>query len=326
MSAPSGDDQGLPQRRLLLVGRDLEVLGHLSAALGARNYSVATATPGPSLWRAITRSEPQLVAIDVASEDMVDPLDDLTRIKQMIPEDRFVPVVALFPEKIAGHIIKAFQQGADDFLIRPFELFELALRLEVMWRMKRLQDEVLAANRRLHALSVSDDLTGLCNQREFKRRLSVELERIERFDIPVSVIFFDCDHFKKVNDSCGHAMGSYVIKEVARILVANLREIDILCRYGGDEFVIALPGSTESEAAEVAERLRGLVAMTAFRMGQNEVYITLSMGVAGGAKGACRDLETILKRADLALYASKAGGRDRVTVYRPELDALLEST
>lgn len=307
-------------RRLLLVGRNPEPLAHLSAALESRGYMVATASPGPQVWQAITQLNPQMVAIDVHEDDLVDPLADLTYIKELIPGELFVPVVALFQKKIPAHLIRGFQQGADDFLIQPFELFELVLRLEVLWRLKSLQDEILHANRRLHALAVTDDLTGLCNQREFKRRLTVELDRIKRFKIPVSVIFFDCDHFKQVNDTCGHAMGSHVLKEVGRILVASLRQVDILCRFGGDEFVIALPGCPEGEAMEVAERLRAVVGMTAFHLAGDEVFITLSIGVAGASVESPCDLDTLLKRADLALYAAKHRGRNQVRRYAPALD------
>ena len=317
MTAASDAEQ-LPPRRLLLVGRRAERLSHLSAAFGARGYRVATAAPGPDLWQAISSHDPQMVAIEMGGPGARG-LDDLTSIKQLIPEDHFVPVIALFEEKTASAIIRTFQMGADDFLIEPFDVFELALRLEVLWRIKVLQDEILAANRRLHALAISDDLTGLCNQREFKRRLKLELDRIERFNIPVSLIFFDCDRFKQVNDTCGHAMGSHVLREVARIMVANLREVDVLCRYGGDEFVLALPGCPLDDAERVAERLRSLVAMTGFRLGADEVYITLSMGVAHADGGEPLTPERLLARADAALYVAKAQGRDQVRRYHPKM-------
>ena len=147
----------------------------------------------------------------------------------------------------------------------------------------------------------------------------LELKRVDRFGLPLSVIFFDIDHFKKVNDTHGHAVGSHVIREIANILIVCLRETDALGRYGGDEYVIGLPGCDLDDAVDVAERLRCLVAETLFRLGQAEVYTTLSMGVAEFSPGD--DLEALLGRADMAMYVSKQSGRNCVNVLRPR-DAL----
>lgn len=312
--APSGPVAG---RRLLLVGRDPAENGFLKDALEARGYAVYATLGGEDVWRAIETFKPQMVAIDV-QPGLVDPLEDLARIKQLLSEGAFVPVLAIFPEKQPGSIVRAFQGGADDFLVRPFEHFEVVLRLEVLWRMRQLQDELVASNQRLRALSVTDDLTGLCNQTEFKRRMELELRRVNRFGIPVACIFFDCDRFKQVNDNHGHAVGTHVIKEVARILVANLRETDVLCRYGGDEYVIGLPGCDLKGGVETAERIRRLVGMSTFRLGEAEVSVTLSMGVSACHVGETPDLDRLLRQADEALYRAKRGGRDRVCAWSPD--------
>ncbi|MFZ4736321.1 MAG: GGDEF domain-containing protein [Bradymonadia bacterium] len=307
----------MEERRLLLVGRDPMELAFLKTSLEPRGYTVAVAQPGEGVWGALEVLRPQIVGIDV-HRGLNDPLEDLVRIKDMLPADLFVPVFALYPDKVPADIIRGFQRGADDFVVRPFELFELILRLEVLWRMKMLQDQILATNKRLHALSITDDLTGLCNQGEFKRRMALELRRVSRFSLPVAVIFFDCDRFKLVNDTFGHAVGSHVLKEIARILVANLRDTDVLCRYGGDEFVIGLPGCDLARGIETAERLRNLVKMSTFRLGAAEVRCTLSMGVEASTPETPWDLDTILKRSDKALYLAKAQGRDRVCTPEPD--------
>jgi two-component system cell cycle response regulator len=298
-------------RRLLLVGRDAEERLFLKDALEARGYRVVATAPGEGVWQALHGLEPQIVLMDL-QPGLIDPLEDLVRIKEMVSAEAFVPVLAIFPDKERTTIVRAFQSGIDDFLVRPFEHFELVLRLEVLWRMRSLQEQLLVSNRRLHALSITDDLTGLCNQGEFKRRMELELRRVNRFGIPLACIFFDCDRFKSVNDTHGHMMGSHVIKEVARILVANLRETDVLCRYGGDEFVIGLPGCDLDAGIATAERLRALVELSTFRLGDAEVRCTLSMGVTAAHVGETVDLGTLLERADEALYDAKEGGRNRV--------------
>ena len=301
------------RRRLLVVARAPDQLDFLKHALEARGYAVVGTPPGEGVWAALEQSPPEVIIVNVDDRaDGADPLQDLTRIKEMLPAQRFVPVLLLHPRLEAATVARGFQSGADDFLVRPFELFELALRLEVLWRMKGLHEAVLAANERLHALAITDDLTGLLNQREFKRRLGHELLRVQRFKIPVACIFFDCDHFKAVNDTHGHAMGSYVLREVARMLVANLRETDLLCRYGGDEFVLALPGSDAVAGFETADRFRQILAITPFIMGDFEAHITVSMGVSASTHEAPLGLDALLQRADKALYAAKAAGRDQV--------------
>lgn len=315
----SVDETGLPlsetqpgvSRNVLLVGRDPSERVFLQRSLESRGYEVHETDPGEGVWQALERFRPQLIVVDVAP-DLVEPTADLERIKQMIPATRFVPCLAIYPRKTPADIARGFQRGADDFLVRPFELFELVLRLEVLWRMKGLQDEVLVNNERLHALSITDDLTGVLNQKEFKRRLDLELRRVRRFEIPVSCVFFDCDHFKAVNDTHGHAMGSHVIKQVARMMVANLRDTDLICRYGGDEYVLGLPGANLAQGVHTAERLRQLVKLHTFRLGEAESRVTLSLGVAACTPEDRVDLETLLARADQAMYLAKEGGRDQV--------------
>ena len=313
------DETGLPlvetapgvSRRVLLVGRDPEEREFLRRSLESRGYHTRETDLGEGVWEALEQFQPQLVVIDVAPH-LVDPTADLERIKQSIPTTHFVPCLAIYPHKAPGDIARGFQRGADDFLVRPFDIFELVLRLEVLWRMKSLQDEVLLNNERLHELSVTDDLTGLLNQKEFKRRLELEIRRVRRFGIPVSCVFFDCDRFKAVNDTHGHAMGSHVIKQVARMLVANLRDTDLVCRYGGDEYVVALPGADLKWGVETAERLRNLMKMATFRLGDAECNVTISMGVAACTTEEPIDLDTLLGRADRGLYLAKEGGRDQV--------------
>lgn len=309
----------MEERRLLIVGRDTAELAMLKTSLEPRGYTVVGTRPGEGVWQGLETLKPHIVLIDV-QRGSAEPLEELERIKAMVPAESFVPVMAAYPDKVPAEIIRGFQRGADDFIVRPFELFELILRLEVLWRMKTLQDQIRANNRRLHALSITDDLTGLCNQGEFKRRMVLELKRVPRFKVPVAVIFFDCDRFKQVNDTTGHAVGSHVLKEIARILMANLRDTDVLCRYGGDEFVIGLPGCDLARGVETAERLRQLVHMSRFRLGAADVGVTLSLGVEACTPENLYDLDALLQRADAALYLAKERGRNRVCILETERD------
>ncbi|MFQ5596235.1 MAG: diguanylate cyclase, partial [Anaerolineae bacterium] len=177
------------------------------------------------------------------------------------------------------------------------------------------QVAVSVENARLYArvqkLAITDSLTGLYNRRglfEFGRR---EVERARRFGRPLAAIMFDLDHFKRVNDTYGHATGDQVLAGLAARCRQALREVDLLGRYGGEEFAVLLPEIELADAGQVAERLRQSTAQAPFATDQGLMEITISLGVAP-LDDECADLEALLQRADQALYAAKEAGRNKV--------------
>ncbi len=165
-------------------------------------------------------------------------------------------------------------------------------------------------------LSLTDELTGLPNRRQLFQVGRRELRRALRFERPLSVIFFDLDHFKQVNDSFGHPIGDQVLHGVAQRCLHSIREVDLLGRYGGEEFVVLLPETRLEQAVQIAERLRQTVARTPFPTLAGEVPITISLGVAELQPGVT-SLDVLLQQADQALYQAKQSGRNRVCVYHP---------
>lgn len=179
-------------------------------------------------------------------------------------------------------------------------------------KIQEQQLELIEANRKLAALATLDGLTGLTNHRVFKETLAEEVQRARRYQLPLSLIVADVDHFKSYNDSFGHPAGDDVLKAAGRLLQRVARATDLVARYGGEEFAVILPNTTAAQAAEVAERLRVAVASAAW---PNRM-ITLSLGVAQW------HLETataaaLISEADKALYMSKKAGRNRVTIQEP---------
>lgn len=161
-----------------------------------------------------------------------------------------------------------------------------------------------------------DQLTGVLNRQALLARLAEELERAARYQRPCSIVLLDLDHFKRVNDTHGHAAGDIVLREVAELLRASVRGVDLVGRYGGEEFLIILPETDADAAASIAEKLRRIVGSQAVRVADGHVLtITLSAGVAGGA-GKHLQLDTLVRDADAALYSAKALGRDQVYVFR----------
>ena len=162
-------------------------------------------------------------------------------------------------------------------------------------------------------LATTDPLTGVANRRRFMEQLEMELGRVRRFGKPATLLMFDLDHFKDVNDQHGHAIGDAVLKHFADLAVGRLRKIDLFGRLGGEEFGILLPGTEMPGAREFAEKFRSLVAETPCVTEKGAIVYTVSVGIAD-FDPADPDPDHILARADVALYRAKAGGRNRVEV------------
>ena len=225
---------------------------------------------------------------------------------------RFTPVIMLTTEADVDSKVKGLDLGADDYLPKPFDSAELLARARAMLRIKGLEDRIIK-------LSVTDDLTGLCNRRFFMQRIEEELDSAARYEHRLGLIFFDIDHFKNVNDNFGHQFGDRVLRQVAQIASRLARKGDISARYGGEEFVLVLRGVDSDRARFVADRLREQISSTVFSDEKGaQVKITVSCGVASYPDDVDNPhVDDILRAADDALYLAKKLGRDRTEVYRP---------
>ncbi|AWI53087.1 hypothetical protein DEH84_06310 [Aquabacterium olei] len=172
---------------------------------------------------------------------------------------------------------------------------------------------VMRLVRRLEHLSHHDGLTGLLNRRAIEAMLDREVQRLQRFGQPFSLLLIDIDHFKRINDRLGHAAGDAVLAAVAGALKEEAREVDRVARFGGEEFCVVLPHTSEEGALHAAERLRAAVAALDVRWGDEGVSVTISIGLAC-AEHPTETLSQLLRRADEALYQAKAAGRNRVVL------------
>lgn len=177
--------------------------------------------------------------------------------------------------------------------------------LTSLWWLRKLR----LLNEQLHVLSVTDQLTGLVNRRGLDKAFGAELERVRRYQRPMTVILLDIDHFKRINDEQGHLMGDKVLAEFARLLQTAARQVDTVCRWGGEEFLVICHETPVQQARDVAERLLHTVRCHAFACG---CTLTASAGVASATDGDT--VSTLEARADAALYEAKSKGRDRVCV------------
>jgi diguanylate cyclase (GGDEF)-like protein len=188
--------------------------------------------------------------------------------------------------------------------------------LVTLTELEASKDEIRRQNEALHRLATRDPMTGCLNRRAFFDAVDPLYAKLLTEGGEVCCIMGDIDHFKSFNDRYGHAVGDLVIKSVAKCMGAGLREGDLLCRYGGEEFCFILPGSTQEQAAEVAERLRHSIETQAGAAVRDipGLRITSSFGVASIKLGA-KDAPELIDQADNALYESKKSGRNRVSVW-----------
>jgi diguanylate cyclase (GGDEF)-like protein len=310
-------DEGRTVERILVVDDHPDNVEIINARLSSRGFAIETASNGEEALRMVHENPPHLILLDVMM-----PLLDGYEVSRRIKRDRelpYIPIILVTARDSTQDKVEGLDAGADDYLTKPVNFPELEARVRSMLRIKRLQDELdqknrelELANKRLRKLSITDGLTDLFNHRHIHELLHEEFERTRRSGEPLAVAMLDLDRFKQVNDTYGHPTGDVILYETARILRETAREIDMVGRYGGEEFVVILPGTDEEAAEQFAERVRVAVAEHQFRDEANEVRMTISGGVSSFPGVGIEHPDVLVKRADEALYAAKESGRNRV--------------
>ena len=229
-----------------------------------------------------------------------------------LPEVRNTSILVVVNEGETRKLAQALEMGVNDYLMRPVDKNELRARVRTQLRKKEYADRL---RQNLHLsleMAITDQLTGLHNRRYMARHLDTLMKNVGP-NKPISFLVMDIDHFKSVNDTYGHEGGDEVLKEFASRISANVRGIDLACRYGGEEFVVVMPDTDVAFAYTVAERLRQSVEATPFPLSRRAegIRVTVSIGIACSA-GECDTAENLLHRADQALYRAKREGRNRV--------------
>lgn len=256
------------------------------------------------------RGPVDLVIINVTSEHF----DGLRLIAQLRSKEptRRLPILALVDTQDRPRLLKALELGAHDILTRPIDPEELAARVRTQVRRKRYGDFLREKLDHNLEMAVTDPLTGLHNRRYMNTQLEALVARANRGGDPVALLVLDIDHFKSVNDSFGHDAGDEVLREFSVRLATNVRAVDLPCRFGGEEFVVVMPGTTLEDAHRIAERIRRDVGASPFRiLGGEPLGITVSVGVAATVGGGDTPA-SVLKRADEGVYEAKNSGRNRV--------------
>jgi len=210
--------------------------------------------------------------------------------------------------RLIGELTERLAAGADPAELAPGKRIHDARLRESFERLARW-------NAQTWTLATQDQLTGVANRQALLTRLEEEIERANRYGRQLSVAMIDIDHFKRLNDTYGHSAGDLVLHRIAQAIQENVRRVDIVGRYGGEEFMVILPETDVDAAASIAEKIRRLVGREEVRLSDGTIVgATLSSGVAGG-RGASLLLDALVRDADAALYSAKALGRDQVYVF-----------
>ncbi|HEX8500221.1 MAG TPA: diguanylate cyclase [Pyrinomonadaceae bacterium] len=305
-----------PGTPVILVADDEPVnLALIKRRLEWEEYRVETAEDGGQAVEAARRTLPDLVILDV----MMPVLDGLQacRLLKEDPATRDIPVIFLSALDDTDTKVSALALGANDYVSKPFRVEELLARVRVAIRLKRERDRLRQRAEELRRsaeaaseMSMTDALTGLLNRYGLQRALQRELSEARRYGRPLSCLLLDVDFFKAVNDTYGHAAGDTALAQAARVLSESVRGSDVVCRYGGEEFLVLAPETGTEGARALAEKIRRAFSSRLFGDGGRTFPLTLSAGVA--QLGPDESGNDMIVRADEALYHAKQSGRDRV--------------
>ena len=303
--------------RILVVDDHEDNIELLRARLEAWGYRTVCAMDGASALRAVYESPPDLILLDVMMPE-IDGIEVARRIKAdaSLP---FIPIIMQTALDSIEHKVEGLDAGADDYITKPIHYSELQARVRSLLRIKALQEklanrerELSDMNDRLLLISRTDGLTGIANRRHLEERLHEMWEHATRLNEPIACMMCDIDKFKSVNDTYGHQAGDAILKQFAEVLTHEAREIDRVGRYGGEEFMVLLPGTVLDAAVTFAERVRLAIEERTFTFEGGSLRRTVSAGVAAWPHPRVHSHEELIKAADSALYVAKETGRNRV--------------
>lgn len=265
---------------------------------------------GKAAWKLLSQKHaPRLALLDWVLPE-IDGVELCRRLRSRPDHEPYTYTILLTSKNRKAEMLEAMNAGADDFLAKPIDALELKARLLVGKRIVDLQQKLVSINSALQFVASHDFLTGAWNRSEIVAFMQRELARARRDSTPVGIALVDVDHFKKVNDDLGHETGDVVLKEVTERLTCSLREYDGVGRYGGEEFLLVIPGCDLATTTRRANQIRELVSAKPIVTPQGSVLVTVSMGVTVAQSSTNGEL--LLRGADTALYQAKRNGRNRV--------------
>jgi two-component system cell cycle response regulator len=296
--------------KILIAEDDVTSRLLLKRVLESWGYEVTATRDGDEALQALQGEvAPRLAILDWMMPGM-DGVDVCRRVRaRETLQPTYIILLTALGDKES--VVTGLNAGADDYVGKPYDPDELHARLEVGRRLVELNDELLEAQHALEILARTDALTGVLNRGAIVEELEMEAERASREGRPLGLGMLDIDHFKLVNDTYGHAAGDEVLREVVQRVLGVMRPYDTFGRFGGEEFLVLVPGSGERELVAVLERIRSAIGSSPIVVDGHELVVTVSLG---GATRSRESADGLIARADDALYTAKEQGRDRVVL------------
>ncbi|MBC8168077.1 MAG: diguanylate cyclase [Bryobacteraceae bacterium] len=309
--------------RILIADDSLFTRRLLEETLRGWSFDVVPASDGTEAMKILSEpNAPSIAILDWMMPGFTGP--ELCRLIRQKAIEPYTYIILLTSRTEKDDVVAGMDSGADDYLTKPFDRHELKVRLRAGTRIVELQEELLSTREALREQATRDHLTQIWNRSAILETLSRELARSKRDGKPVGVVMGDIDHFKTINDTWGHGMGDKALKESARRISASLRPYDSVGRYGGEEFLIVLPGTNLPDAAWLADRVRLSIRNEAIHAEGTSIQVSCSFGCTSGTGGEISQ-DDLIRIADDALYAAKRGGRDRVVATKSSPDKFLVS-
>ena len=296
--------------RILIVDDRPSSYERIAATLSTEHTVDTETNPNEALFRS-AEGNYDLVIVSLGLQDF-DGLRLCSQIRS-IDRTRNLPILAVVDSDSNAKVARGLEIGVNDYLVRPIDKNEMLARVRTQVKKKRYTERLRDNVQMSIELAITDGLTGLYNRRYMETHLGTLVDQSAARGRPITVLVLDIDYFKAINDTHGHDAGDDVLREFALRIRKATRNIDLACRYGGEEFVIVMPETDMAVATTVAERLRRRIASEPFAIenGMRDIEVTISIGIAT-LSGVTDDAATILKRADKALYRAKRDGRNRV--------------
>ena len=304
----------MSELRVLIAEDDKVSRRVLEMHLKKWGYETWSACDGDDAARLLKEPDvPRLVVLDW----MMPGRDGLSLCREIRArgDEPYTYVIILTAKGGKEDVVEGLDAGADDYITKPFDAQELRVRLRAGHRIIELQDELIRVREELRERATHDPLTGLLNRGAILDFLNRELSRCDRDGTPLSLVMVDIDHFKDINDAHGHPVGDVVLRDLSATMRGSVRRYDGVGRYGGEEFLLVLPGAQSTGASIQAERLRSRIESHPIETDSGVVAVTASVGVATWDASAPVSLDCLLKAADDALYRAKDGGRNRVETW-----------
>ncbi len=296
----------------ILIADDSIVSRHLlDSTLRKWGYDVVVASDGIEAWNQLQGDDaPSIAILDWVMPGLTGP--EVCHLIRKRARESYTYILLLTSKSLKADLIEGMESGADDYITKPFDQHELKVRLRAGTRIIELQAELLAAREALREQATKDFLTSIWNRSSILEILDREIARSEREHRALGVVMADLDKFKLINDTHGHCAGDAVLKESVRRMQSSIRSYDAIGRYGGEEFLIVLPGCDEACTFGQAERLRRHLRDDHMQISQSIYTVTASFGATSIIPGSKITGESLIRTADQALYRAKDEGRDRV--------------